>query len=164
MPVPNVGDPAPDFALPGLVLTGDDPSVETVQTGEYTLSAARGRPLVLAFYPGDDTAVCTRQLCSYSSGLDEFAKLDAQVWAISTQDLASHEKFARKHHLRMPLLSDTDRTAVRAYGIGLGAMLRRSVFILDADGVIRWKHVALVGLTYRDPDTLTSRLAALQQS
>lgn len=153
---PELNGPAPDFTLKGLRLDGGE-----VRYDDYRLSAHRGQPIVLAFYPGDDTAVCTKQLCAYSSGLEEFTGLGATVWGISRQDLASHERFARKHHLRMPLLADTDGSAVAAYGIGLGGSLRRAVFVIDADGVLRWKHVALVGLTYRNVQTVTARLAAL---
>jgi len=155
---PEVGSEAPDFTLPGLRLNGTE-----VQSGSYTLSAERGHPVVLAFYPGDETAVCTRQMCSYSSGLEEFTGLGATVWGISPQDLTSHEKFARKHDLRLPLLADVDRAAVEAYGIGLGSNgLRRAVFIVDAEGIVRYRHVALVGLTYRGVDTLKHELEALK--
>ncbi|WP_042381987.1 peroxiredoxin [Streptacidiphilus melanogenes] len=156
---PAVGAPAPDFTLPAVQLVDG----EAVRS-ELTLSAQRGRPVVLAFYPGDDTPVCTKQLCSYSSGLEQFADLGADVWGISTQDVASHEAFARKHGLRMPLLADTARTTAEAYGITLGAMVRRSVFVVDAEGVLRWKHVAALGLTFRDVATLTEQLALLPAS
>lgn len=157
---PDVGATAPDFTLPGLVLSGD-----TVERADYTLSAERGHPVVLAFYPGDDTAVCTKQLCSYTAELDAFKGLDATIWGISIQDLESHERFARKHGLSLPLLADTTAEVVKTYGIGLpGLGLRRSVFIIDADGVLRWKHVALVGLTFQTADTITSELAALTAS
>lgn len=154
--VPGEGRPAPDFTLPGIQLIEGE-----ALRGEYSLSAQRGRPLVLAFYPGDDTPVCTRQMCAYSSGLEQFTGLGAQVWGISPQDVDSHERFARKHGLRLPLLADTELTVTRAYGIGLGSSLRRAVFVLDAEGIVRWKHVALLGLTYRDTETLTKQLAAL---
>jgi peroxiredoxin Q/BCP len=154
---PEVGRPAPDFTLPSLQLVDGE-----VVRADRTLSEERGHPVVLAFYPGDDTAVCTKQLCSYSSGLEAFTDLGATVWGISVQDLDSHERFARKHDLRMPLLSDTQRTAVAAYGIGLGSLVRRAVFIVDAQGVLHWTHVAALGLTFRDVDTLTHQLAALK--
>ena len=156
---PEVGLPAPDFTLPAVQLTDG-----TAVRGERVLSQERGRPVVLAFYPGDDTSVCTKQLCSYSSGLEAFTDLGATVWGISTQDLDSHESFARKHGLRMPLLADSDRQAVTAYGIGLGSLVRRSVFIIDAEGMLRWKHVAALGLTFRDIPTLTAQLARLTGS
>ncbi|QMU76552.1 peroxiredoxin [Streptacidiphilus sp. PB12-B1b] len=155
---PELGQPAPDFTLPSVQFVDG----EAVRS-DRTLSAERGHPVVLAFYPGDDTSVCTKQLCSYSSGLEAFTDLGATVWGISTQDIESHESFARKYSLRMPLLADTGREAVAAYGIGLGSLVRRSVFIVDADGVLRWKHIAALGLTFRDIPTLTEQLASLKQ-
>lgn len=152
----EIGSEAPDFTLPGLRLNDSVPDL-----GSYTLSAERGHPVVLAFYPGDETAVCTKQMCAYSSGLEGFSELGATVWGISPQDLDSHERFARKHDLRLPLLADVGRTAVEAYGIGFGSGLRRAVFIIDGEGIVRYRHVALVGLTYRGVDTLKKELAAL---
>ncbi|MDH6132423.1 peroxiredoxin Q/BCP [Kitasatospora sp. MAA4] len=155
---PEVGTPAPDFTLPGLLLDG----TADAERRDYRLAEAKGHPLVLVFYPGDDTAVCTKQLCSYTSDLDRFKDLGATVWGISPQDLDSHERFARKHKLAFPLLADTDRTVAKAFGIAVpGLGLRRSVFILDAEGSIHWKHVALAGLTFQHSDTLTAQLAAL---
>ena len=106
---PDVGQAAPDFTLPGVVLADGEAA-----QGEYTLSAQRGKPIVLAFYPGDNTAVCTRQLCSYTSGLESFTGFGATVWAISPQGLASHEQFARKYSLAFPLLADEGLTVSKA--------------------------------------------------
>lgn len=155
---PEIGQIPPDFALPGIELDGD----EVVQ-GEYSLAEQRGKPIVLAFYPGDNTSVCTKQLCSYTSGLESFTGFGAAVWAISPQGLASHEQFARKYGLRFPLLADESLAVSRKYGISLGrASLRRSVFVLDAAGVLRWKHVALVGLTFPPAATISAQLSALR--
>lgn len=155
---PETGQAAPDFTLPGVELKDGHPA-----RAEYALSAQRGSPLVLAFYPGDNTAVCTRQLCSYTSGLDAFTGFGATVWAISPQGLDSHEKFARKYDLAFPLLADEGLKVSREYGITLGgAGLRRSVFVVDADGILRWKHVTLVGLTFPTAETISAQLAALQ--
>jgi thioredoxin-dependent peroxiredoxin len=155
---PETGQEAPDFTLPGIELTGG----EAVQA-KYTLSQQRGKPIVLAFYPGDNTAVCTRQLCSYTSGLESFTGFGATVWAISPQGLASHEGFARKYNLAFPLLADEGLTVARQYGITLGgAGLRRSVFVIDGDGILRWKHVTLVGLTFPTAQTISGQLAALK--
>jgi peroxiredoxin Q/BCP len=132
------------------------------ERGDYTLSSRRGRPLVLAFYPGDDTPVCTKQLCSYSSGLDVFADSGAEVWGISPQGLDSHEAFARKHGLRMPLLADTDRGVAKGFGItapGIG--LRRAVFIVAPDGTLHWKHVSLLGATFQNTEVLARELKSL---
>jgi peroxiredoxin Q/BCP len=154
---PEIGEAAPDFTLPGITVSGDQ-----AVRGDYTLSAGRGAPVVLAFYPGDDTFVCTRQMCSYTAGLAGFTDVGATVWGISPQDVDSHERFARKHGLAMPLLADTGLEAVKAYGIGLGgAGLRRSVFVVDAAGIVRWKHVTLVGLTFPSAATITAQVAAL---
>lgn len=138
---PEIGSPAPDFTLPGTAPGGPR---------DYTLSAERGHPVVLAFYPGDDTAVCTAQLCSYQAGLDAFAELDATLWGISLQDVASHERFAAKKGLTFPLLADVEKTVHRAYGVYVPVLgARRSVFVIDGDGIVRWRHVSTVGLTYQ---------------
>jgi thioredoxin-dependent peroxiredoxin len=155
--VPDVGQPAPDFTLPGVVVVAG-----AAAHADYTLSQQRGQPVVLAFYPGDNTAVCTRQLCSYTSGLESFTGFGAAVWAISPQGLASHEQFARKYNLAFPLLADEGLAVSRHYGITLGgAGLRRSVFVIDSDGIVRWKHVTLVGLTFPSADTIAAQLSAL---
>jgi peroxiredoxin Q/BCP len=154
---PDIGAAAPDFTLPGVILAGQEAS-----RGTYTLSASRGTPLVLAFYPGDNTKVCTAQMCSYTSGLEGFSDAGVTVWGISPQDVDSHEGFARKYSLAMPLLADTGRAVTKAYGIGLaGASLRRSVFLVDSAGIVRWKHVALVGLSFPSVDTIMAQVAAL---
>ncbi|MEE1739876.1 peroxiredoxin [Streptomyces sp. BE147] len=155
---PQIGSPAPDFTLPGGVLEG-----ESFARADYRLSAAGGRAVVLAFYPGDNTAVCTKQLCSYSSGLETFDGLDADVWGISPQGVDSHESFARTHGLRMPLLADEGRETARAYGVAApGIGVRRAVFLIGPDGILRWKHVALLGATFQSLDTLADQLSGIK--
>ncbi|MEJ8638370.1 MULTISPECIES: peroxiredoxin [Streptomyces] len=157
---PEPGKPVPDFTLPGGVLADG-----AFERREFSLAAVRGRPLVLAFYPGDDTTVCTKQLCSYSSGLESFTECGAEVWAISPQGVDSHEAFARKHGLRMPLLADTDRAVSKAFGVAApGIGLRRAVFVVAGDGTLHWKHVALFGATFQSKETLAAQLAALQEA
>ena len=147
---PGVGDRAPDFTLPG---TGDR---------TWSLSEFTGRPVVLVFYPGDDTPVCTKQLNSYNEGLKQFEGLDAQVLGISAQDVASHQRFDGRHGLRIPLLADTDKSVAALYGtLGPLGFARRSVVIVDRDGLIRYVHRAMAGLTYRPVDELVAALAAL---
>jgi peroxiredoxin Q/BCP len=146
----SVGDRAPDFTLPG---TGGR---------DYSLSDFSGRPVVLVFYPGDDTAVCTKQLNSYNDGLEAFEQLDAQVLGISAQDIDSHERFAAKHGFAFPLLADTDKDVAGAYGtLGPIGFPRRSVFIIDAEGVVRYAHRAIAGLTYRPVSELMGVLREL---
>lgn len=154
-PAPETGRPAPGFTLPGGVLADGE-----FRRADYTLDGAPGRPLVLAFYPGDDTPVCTKQLCSYSSGLEAFTDCGAEVWGISPQGVDSHEAFARKHGLRMPLLADRDRAVARAYGIAApGIGLRRAVFVIAPDGTLHWKHTTLLGATFQSTEKLAARLA-----
>ena len=147
----GVGDKAPDFTLPG---TGG---------ASYTLADFLGKPLVLVFYPGDDTPVCTKQLNSYNDGLDQFQKLDAQVVGISAQSVDSHEAFAGKHGFAFPLLADTDKTVAGAYGtLGPLGFPRRSVFVIDRGGTIRYAHRAIAGLTYRPVSELIDELEKLR--
>lgn len=154
---PDIGAPAPDFTLPGIILSGTG-----VERRDFTLSEHRGKPIVLAFYPGDDTPVCTKQMCAYNNELAKFTGVGAEVWGISPQDVDSHEKFALRHGLQQPLLADTDKVAIREYGIAVkGLGLKRSVFLIDAEGVLRWKHVATLGLTFQPVATLTEQIAAL---
>ncbi|MBU3689002.1 MAG: peroxiredoxin [Acidimicrobiales bacterium mtb01] len=144
----GVGDQAPDFSLPG---TGGR---------SYSLSEFRGRPVVVVFYPGDDTPVCTKQLNSYNDELAQFENLDAVVLAISAQDVSSHEKFADKHGFRFPLLADVDKKVAGSYGVlGPLGFMRRSVFVVDGGGTVRYAHRALAGLTFRSVDELTAALA-----
>ncbi|MET9555063.1 peroxiredoxin [Streptomyces sp. NPDC006645] len=164
---PDLGGPVASFTLPGGVLEraadGEVRGDDTFVRREYSLDERRGHPLVLAFYPGDDTSVCTKQLCSYSSGLETFTELGAEVWGISPQDLDSHEAFARKYGLRIPLLADTDRAVARAFGIAApGIGLRRAVFLIAPDGTVHWKHVALLGATFQPVQTLARELAGLR--
>lgn len=117
--------------------------------------------MVLVFYPGDNTAVCTRQLCAYSGDLAGFADLGATMWAISPQDVDSHERFAASSGLGMALLADTGREVGRTYGVvGPGGLYRRSVFVLDAQGVLRYVHRGLVGLTFKPSAEVLSAVRA----
>jgi peroxiredoxin Q/BCP len=129
---PQVGDPAPDFTLPSTV-------------GDVSLSARLGeRAVLLVFYPGDDTPVCTRQLCDYRDHLSVFAELGVEVLAINPQNLESHERFAKKHQLPFPLLSDGERTVCRAYGAaGLFGVAKRALFLIGRDGRVVWRRTDL---------------------
>jgi thioredoxin-dependent peroxiredoxin len=145
-----IGDPAPDFTLEG---TG----------GPFTLSEHRGEIVVLLFYPGDETMVCTKQFCSYrDTGLEG---LDAAVVGISAQDLASHQKFTEHHGLTVPLLADTDKQAAKAYGVSAPLIgTRRAVFVVDEDGIVRFRHVHMLGLDYLDADELRAAVAKVAKT
>jgi thioredoxin-dependent peroxiredoxin len=143
----KVGERAPDFELPG---TGGR---------TFRLADCRGRWVVLAFYPGDFTPVCTRQFCSYRDAADRLDQLDAEVVGVSPQSLESHERFRARHGLTVPLLADPERRVIRAYGVlGPGGMVRRSIFIVDPDGIVRYRQVALLGLHYQDVEGLRDSL------
>ncbi|CAN5571129.1 peroxiredoxin [soil metagenome] len=151
----GVGDAAPAFTLPGTSPDGSG-------ARDYHLAEFAGRVIVLAFYPGDDTAVCTKQLTDYKAGLDTFAELDAQVLGVSPQDLASHERFGTKYGFGFPLLADTDKSVARAYGtLGPLGFPRRSVFIIDGDATVRYAHRAIAGLTFRPARELADVLRTL---
>jgi peroxiredoxin Q/BCP len=145
----NVGDPAPDFELPG---TGGK---------TYRLADYRGRKLVLAFYPGDFTAVCTKQFCSYRDNSDKLDELGADVLGISPQSVDSHERFSEEKRLNVPLLADEDKSVARAYGVLAGPMVRRAIFVVDEEGIVRHRKVTLAGLTYESVDDLERAVASI---
>lgn len=149
----GVGDVAPDFTLNG---TGGR---------TYSLSEFRGKPVVVVFYPGDDTPVCTKQLNSYNHDLSEFVGLDAVLLAVSPQDVASHERFRSKHGFEFPLLADEDKAVGAAYGtLGPIGFYRRSVFVVDGNGVIRYAHRAIAGLTYRPVSELVEAIRSAKSA
>lgn len=150
MAFPRAGDQAPDFTLPG-----------TPAGRPFTLSDHRGRVVVLVFYPGDDTVVCTAQLVNYTTELHRFAELGADVVGISPQDLASHEQFAQRHAIGFPLLADTERTVGRIYDVvGPLGFVKRSVFVVGPEGVVRYVHRSSHGLTFRPADELIAAVEA----
>ena len=153
MPKITVGDAAPDFKLPG---------TDGSQSGEghrdYTLSEWRGRPVVLVFYPGDNTPVCTRQLNAYTADVAEFESLDAQILAISPQSVDSHDGFSEAQGgFGFPLLADGDKAVGKRYGIlGPVGFYRRSIFVVDGEGVLRYVHRGVAGLSFRPSSELVA--------
>src|SRR4051812_13155580 len=152
----EIGDVAPDFRLPGLRVTDG-----MAERRYYQLSEMRGTPVVLAFYPFDSSPGCTAQLCEYEEEFDGFEALGADVWAISLQDLNSHEKFARNRSLSFPLLADFQHGVAAEYGATFmnDMLIRRSVFIIDGEGILRWKYVATTGyLGHRSAHELREKI------
>jgi peroxiredoxin Q/BCP len=161
----DVGDRAPDFELPG---TGGR---------TYRLSDYRGRNLVLAFYPGDATRVCTAQFCSYRDNADRIDGLDAEVLGISPQSVDSHERWTREQELNVPLLADEDLAVSKRYGVtgwigplakvtGLGEAVdgryvMRAIFVIDGEGVVRHRHVSRTSATYQSVEDLERAVAAI---
>jgi thioredoxin-dependent peroxiredoxin len=146
---PQVGEQAPDFELQGT-------------DGPFKLSEHRGERVVLLFYPGDNTLVCTKQFCSYRDRAEDFAALNATVVGISSQDLASHEEFASKHALNVPLLADVDKHVAREYDAFSSRLgVKRAVIVIDEHGIVRHRHDHLLGLDYQSVDELKTVLDAL---
>jgi peroxiredoxin len=161
----KVGDRAPDFALPG---TGGR---------TYRLADYAGCGVVLAFYPGDFTRVCTAQLCSYRDEGERIDGLGVPVLGISPQSVDSHERFREEKRLNVPLLADEDLEVSRRYGVvgwaspvaklvGLpttsaGWYVQRAIFVVGGDGVVRHRHVSRTGATYQTVDDLERAVAAL---
>jgi peroxiredoxin Q/BCP len=147
----KVGEVAPDFTLPGI---HDD------VVGTWTLSELRGRPVVVVFYPGDGTPVCTAQLVSYTDEIASFAEVGATVLAMSPQSVESHRAFAAENGgFAFPLLADEDRAVGEAYGIvGPLGFYRRAVFVVGADGRVRWIHRAVAGLTFQPTDEIVAAI------
>ena len=131
-----VGNPAPDFALRDGA--GD----------EWRLSDQRGRVVVLLFYPGDETPICTRQMCSVRDRWDDYRATGAEVVGISTDSAESHRNFAEHHNLPLRLLSDADQSVADLYGAKslIPGKVARSVFVIDAAGILRYRDVRPLGL------------------
>jgi thioredoxin-dependent peroxiredoxin len=146
---PNVGDPAPDFELDG---TG----------GRFKLSDHRGERVVLLFYPGDNTAVCTKQFCSYRDNAEAFGALEATVVGISSQGLESHRGFSAKHELNVPLLADEGGEVAKLYDAHAPVVgTKRAVVVVDEDGVVGHRHDHLLGLDFQSVGDLRAALDAL---
>src|SRR4051794_26363309 len=145
----KVGGLAPDFELEGT-------------QGRFKLSDHRGERVVLLFYPGDFTPVCTKQFCSYSDRYEEVDALDATVVGISAQSVERHHEFQAMHAIPVPLLADADRKVAKAYGLSQPVLgTRRAVVIVDEDGLIVYRHVHLLGIDFQTVDELRDALAAL---
>jgi thioredoxin-dependent peroxiredoxin len=149
---PSVGDAAPDFELDG---TG----------GSFRLSDHRGERVVLLFYPGDNTAVCTKQFCSYRDNAEAFGALDATVVGISSQGVDSHRDFSAKHDLNVPLLADKGGNVAKAYGAHAPLVgTKRAVVIVDEDGIVRHRHDHLLGLDFQTVGDLREALDSLPRA
>ncbi|WP_431855174.1 thioredoxin-dependent thiol peroxidase [Azospirillum sp.] len=139
----EAGTPAPDFTMP------------TDGGGSVTLSALRGKPVVLYFYPKDDTSGCTAQACGFRDQLPDFQGVDATVIGVSKDSVASHDKFKAKYELPFTLASDKEAGVAEAYGVWVEKSMygrkymgmERATFLIDKDGVVRkvWRKVKVPG-------------------
>ena len=148
----SLGSEAPDFSLPD----GNGNS--------WKLSDQRGKVVVLLFYPGDETPICTRQMCSVRDRWDDYMATGAEVVGISTDSVESHQKFASNHELPLRLLSDSDQNVANLYGARslIPGKVARSVFVIDAQGVIRHRKVQPLGLFRPKDEEVLSAIRAAQ--
>jgi len=147
----KVNEPAPDFSL----LDGDGK--------QWRLSDHRGQVVVLLFYPGDETPVCTRQMCSVRDRWDDYMATGAEVVGISSDSVESHRKFAEHHKLPLRLLSDANGDVSRLYGARslIPGKVARSVFVIDAKGILRHSDIRPLGLFKpKDDETIAAIKAA----
>jgi len=139
----KVGDKAPDFTLPA---DGG---------GTVSLKALKGKPVVLYFYPKDDTSGCTAEACAFRDALPDFSKIKAKIVGVSRDSIASHDKFKAKFDLPFPLASDADGEICEAYGVWVEKSMygrkymgiERATFLIDAKGIVRqlWRKVKVPG-------------------
>ena len=146
---PAVGQDAPDFELEGT-------------HGTFRLSEHRGEKVVLLFYPGDETTVCTKQFCSYRDNSEAFGALGVTAVGISGKDVESKRSFTDHHELNVPLLADADLSVAASYGAKsrLG-MAKRAVIIVDEDGKIAYRHDHALGLDFQTVADLKVALDSL---
>ena len=146
------GQTAPDFVLPD-------------QDGsEFRLADQRGRWLLLVFYPGDGTPVCTRQLCEYRDGIEEFQGLGVDVVGISADDAESHRRFREQRSLPFPLLTDAGLEVAGNYGCKGLLGMKRGVFLIDPEGICRYAHVESVALFRRSREELIEAIQTAQSA
>jgi thioredoxin-dependent peroxiredoxin len=139
----TIGDKAPDFTMP------------TDGGGRLTLSQLKGRPVILYFYPKDDTSGCTAEACGFRDSFPDFGRTGATVIGVSRDSVASHDKFKKKHGLPFILASDADGAVTERYGVWVEKSMYgrkymgidRSTFLIDKDGVVRglWRKVKVGG-------------------
>ncbi len=149
----SIGETAPDFIL------------KDGEGRDWRLSEQRGRAVVLLFYPGDETPVCTRQLCSVRDRWEDYAETGAEVVGISTDSVESHKSFAENRKLPVRLLSDPEGTVVKSYGVGswLPGRAARAVIVIDADGIIRYRKVQPLSLFRPKDDEIIEAVRAAQK-
>jgi peroxiredoxin Q/BCP len=152
----SIGDVAPDFTLPG---TDGTPASHR----DHTLSQYRGTPVVLVFYPADNSPVCTVQLTEYSSDISRLDQVGAQVLALSPQSLEVHDGFsAANGGFAFPMLADVDKAVGAAYGVlGPLGFYRRSIFVIDREGIVRSAHRSVTSLSFTPTDVIVAQVGQL---
>jgi peroxiredoxin Q/BCP len=146
----QVNAPAPDFTL------------KDGSGNDWRLSGNRGKVVVLLFYPGDETPICTRQMCSVRDRWEDYSATGAEVVGVSTDSVESHKKFAENHELPLRLLSDPSAEVANLYGARslIPGKVARSVFVIDANGIIRYRDVRPLGLFRPKDDEVIAAIKA----
>ena len=149
---PQVGEAAPDFQL------------QDGGGNAWTLNKHRGQVVVLLFYPGDETPICTRQMCSVRDRWEDYAATGAEVVGISTDSVESHKKFSEHHNLPLRLLSDANGEVAKQFGAQslIPGKVARSVFVIDAAGIIRHRDVRPLGLFRPKDDAVIEAIKKAQ--
>jgi peroxiredoxin Q/BCP len=147
---PDVGEDAPDFELEGT-------------HGTFKLSDHRGERVLLLFYPGDETTVCTKQFCSYRDNAEAFGALDVTAVGISGRSVNSKKRFADRNDLNVPLLADTDGAVAKAYDAYAGMLkaTKRAVIVIGEDGKVLHRHDHSLGLDFQTVADLQKTLDSL---
>ena len=147
----SVNEPAPDFTL------------KDGNGNDWRLSDQRGKVVVLLFYPGDETPVCTRQMCSVRDRWEDYLATGAEVVGISGDSVESHKNFAEHHNLPLRLLSDSERAVAKLYGAEsfIPGRVARAVFVIDGKGILRYRDVRSIGL-FKPKDDAT--IAAIKEA
>ena len=147
---PAVGEDAPDFELEGT-------------DGTFRLSDHRGERVLLLFYPGDETSVCTKQFCSYRDNAEAFGALGVTAVGISGKDVDSKRSFQDNHELTVPLLADPEGQVSASYGAFAKRlkMTKRSAIIVDEDGKVVHRHDHALGLDFQTVADLKQTIDAL---
>lgn len=145
----QVNDKAPPFVL------------EDDRGNTFSLAEQAGHKVLLVFYPGDNTPVCTKQLCDYRDGIEAFAGLGVEVVGISNDSADSHRKFREKYDLPFTLLTDPDLKVASRYDSKGVLGMKRSVFLVDEKGVIRYLHIESVSLFRRKREELLQAIRSI---
>ena len=145
----QVSDKAPGFVL------------EDDQGGRFSLAENAGEKILLVFYPGDNTPVCTKQLCDYRDGVEAFEGMGVKIVGISNDGAESHRKFREKHELPFTLLTDPDLEVAAKYDSKGVLGMKRSVFLVDEEGVIRYLHIESLALFRRKREELLQAISEL---
>jgi glutaredoxin-dependent peroxiredoxin len=157
---PKVGQPAPDFKLP----YATQEAIHMKPEEQMTLASQRGKNIILAFYPADWSGGCTTEVCTLRDTFAELSKLNATVLGISGDYVFSHQEWAKHHNLQFPLLSDHDHAVAKSYdsymdGVGFN---KRTVYLIDKDGVVRYVNLGFKAGDKKDYDTLRAELEKLK--